>query len=194
MKYTGRNIIWFIVISTALFGGVHYAKRVFFSEEIGFSYFASDEFKARITYTLKFIEQNYPEEYKLIKSNVRIIKEPNSRALATNAPGGASYARLTEEDAVDYGLISLLPNEYHCPPSLMQDKYQLISCAGVIYHEALHHYHKNNNLYQGNPALEHYHVYKRHYEFVRKMGGDKVLTKYLQQSTNDFGRQAETAQ
>lgn len=192
MKYTGRNIIWLIVIGAVFFGCMQYLEKRNSQKGIAYSYFASDEFKVRINYTLDFIQKNYPEEYRLIRGNVRLIKEPNKKALHSNGLSGASYAMTDrEEDDVDYGLISLLPEPYHCPPSLMQDKYQLIACASVIYHEALHHYHAINKLYQSNSNLEHYHVYKRQYEFVQKMGGDIVLLTFLKQRVNDLEQRAQ---
>lgn len=187
MKHPTRNIIWLIVISAVVFCGMQYTKSRFSEKGIKFSYFASDEFKNRITYTLDFIKKNYPEEYQLIQSNVRLIKEPNSKAYVSRGPSSSSYAAIgREEENTEYGLISLLPVPGHCPPSLIKDKSQLINCAGVIYHEALHHYHSNNKLYEGNPSLEHYHVYKRQYEFVIKMGANKQNSEFLRQRMNDF--------
>lgn len=186
------KIIGFTLMAALIFAGFQFIG-LWSQDNIYYSHGSTTEFQNRINHTLKFVQKNHPPEYKLIANNVLTIKEHlNTPSFNKRAPLGVSYAWLEKGGSGrSRGLIALLPIDAHCPPTLVENKQHMINCASVIYHEALHHYHFNEGMYQTDSSLEHYHVYRRQAEFFEKMGGSKAYLQWMQNQARDFKSKAK---
>ncbi len=180
------KVIPLVFVALFLFG-VHFAYSKF-ETRLSYSVKASPAFKKRIDHVLNFIEENYPTRYKLIRKHVHLIGDHTAvGGMSRGHMSGASYAS-TGREVMDArkGMITLMSHVSHCPPGLEADMYQVKNCAGVIYHEAMHHYHADNGLYQDNRDVEHFHVYKAHYEFLSEMKADQRSLEWVAQNLTDF--------